>query len=88
MVKRFENPGTLLRGPDGGLYFIADDALAAHKLEDETAESVNRARVFDRFVFGAAVSPREVGLSAIEDNAPVAIVDLSALRQQRPPTKR
>jgi hypothetical protein len=87
MAKRFNKPGTLLRGPDGALYFIADDALAAYKLEEETAASVNRARVFDRHVFGTAGSPNEVGLSAIEDKVPVAIVNLSAVRK-RPSRKK
>jgi hypothetical protein len=85
MAQRFDKPGTLLRGPDGKLYFIPDDALAAHQLEQETANSVNRAEVFDRHIFGIASSPRDVGLSVIEDKVPVAIVNLAAVR--RPPKR-
>lgn len=83
MAQRFKEPGTLLRGPDGSLYFISDKALSAHKLDSGVAQGVNRARVFDRIAFGKAGSPREVGLSSIEDNVRVAIVDLAAVRRSR-----
>jgi hypothetical protein len=79
--------GTLLRGPDGYLYFISDEALRAYRLSDKQAEPVSRRAVFDRQILGVATTPaavRDLGLVAGDDvPTTVTIVDLSATRPRQ-----
>jgi hypothetical protein len=34
--------GTLIRGPDGALYFIPDDKISAYRLSDKLSENARR----------------------------------------------
>jgi hypothetical protein len=71
--------GILMRGPDGALYHIPLNALVAHKLSGERAESVKKSGVFDRQTLGRATSPRGIGLSSDDEPTQTGIVDLSAI---------
>lgn len=76
--KNINEPGILMRGPDGNLYFIPEKKFTAYKLDDNLACKVEGRGVFDRQILGVAKSPRDIGLSASDEPTQSVIIDLSA----------
>jgi hypothetical protein len=82
--KDINEPGILLRGPDGNLYFVSEKALTAYKLDDDVVCRVEGRGTFDRQIVGIARNHREIGLSASEEPTKTVILDLSAFRREVP----
>lgn len=78
--------GTLMRGADGGLYFIPDDDLEAFRLPDKKATAAKKLlgtqnAIQDLTVLrGPAV--KRIGLRAA-DTTTVSVVNIGAIRQRK-----